>query len=218
MLLLNVPYEEKDEAKSLGAKWNPEFKKWYIQNTEDCGKFMKWIWKDYKDYEELYILKDHLYIAEGIRICNKCKKATRVIGLGIDKYYQVYDENEDYNFSAHLCEDDDIEISPITEDLPKQILDYCMNNWNFKKTFSKTIRSSYLANCCDNCNSLQGNHFLFSEVDSPFVFFDVNKAKNLKLHEIKFKYDIPVRYYEEAYDSSAPLIRQYSKFDFLFEV
>lgn len=94
MLLLNVPYEEKDEAKSLGAKWNPELKKWYIQNTEDCGKFIKWIWKDYKDYEELYILKDHLYIAEGIRICNKCKKATRVIGLGIDKYYQVYDENE----------------------------------------------------------------------------------------------------------------------------
>lgn len=27
MLLLNVPYEEKDEAKFLGAKWNPELKK-----------------------------------------------------------------------------------------------------------------------------------------------------------------------------------------------
>ena len=53
MLLLNVPYEEKDEAKSLGAKWNPELKKWYIQNTEDCGKFIKWIWKDYKDYKEI---------------------------------------------------------------------------------------------------------------------------------------------------------------------
>ena len=44
-----LPYEEKDEAKSLGAKWNPELKKWYIQNTKDCGKFMKWIWKDFKE-------------------------------------------------------------------------------------------------------------------------------------------------------------------------
>lgn len=26
MLLLNVPYAEKDEAKSLGAKWNPKLK------------------------------------------------------------------------------------------------------------------------------------------------------------------------------------------------
>ena len=79
MLLLNVPYEEKDEAKSLGAKWNSELKKWYIQNTKDCGKFMKWIWKDYKDYEELYILKDHLYIAEGIRICIISRKSGQKI-------------------------------------------------------------------------------------------------------------------------------------------
>ncbi|WP_222703892.1 DUF5710 domain-containing protein [Treponema pectinovorum] len=28
-----VPLQGKDEAKSLGAKWNPELKKWYIQNS-----------------------------------------------------------------------------------------------------------------------------------------------------------------------------------------
>lgn len=218
MLLLNVAYEEKDEAKSLGAKWNPELKKWFIQNTEDCIKFMKWIWSDYKDYEELYIIKDHLYLVEGIQSCHKCKNPTRVIGLGIDKYYQVYDENEDYNYTVDLNDIEDIEISPINEGLPKQILDYCMKNWNFKKTFSKTIKSSYLANCCDKCNSLQGNYFLFSEVDSPFGFFDVNKAKSLKIHEIKLKYDIPIRDYEEPYDSSASMLKQYSQFDFLFEV
>ena len=27
---LSVPYEEKDEAKKLGAKWNPQKQKWYI--------------------------------------------------------------------------------------------------------------------------------------------------------------------------------------------
>ena len=29
-LFLNVPYNEKDEAKSLGALWNPQRKKWYV--------------------------------------------------------------------------------------------------------------------------------------------------------------------------------------------
>lgn len=43
MLILNVPYEEKDEAKALGAKWNPGIKKWYVQNREDYSKFYKWI-------------------------------------------------------------------------------------------------------------------------------------------------------------------------------
>ena len=42
MLLLNVPYAEKDEAKSLGAKWNPKLKKWYVTNSKDYYKFIKW--------------------------------------------------------------------------------------------------------------------------------------------------------------------------------
>lgn len=38
---LNVPIEEKDEAKALGAKWNPELKQWYC-NPADASKFSKW--------------------------------------------------------------------------------------------------------------------------------------------------------------------------------
>lgn len=30
MILLNVPYSEKDEAKGLGAKWDSNKKKWYV--------------------------------------------------------------------------------------------------------------------------------------------------------------------------------------------
>lgn len=43
MLFLNVSYGEKDEAKVLGAKWNPECKKWYVENKENYPKFAKWI-------------------------------------------------------------------------------------------------------------------------------------------------------------------------------
>ena len=37
---LNVPYEEKDKARTLGAKWDLARKTWYI---EDIRPFMKWI-------------------------------------------------------------------------------------------------------------------------------------------------------------------------------
>lgn len=40
MLLLNVPYIEKDKAKKLGANWNPELKKWYVKNKKDYYKFV----------------------------------------------------------------------------------------------------------------------------------------------------------------------------------
>lgn len=39
---LNVPIEEKDEAKALGAKWDPVLKKWFC-NPDDIAKFTKWL-------------------------------------------------------------------------------------------------------------------------------------------------------------------------------
>lgn len=45
VLFLDVPYKEKDEAKLLGARWNPEMKKWYVEKRFDYPKFAKWILK-----------------------------------------------------------------------------------------------------------------------------------------------------------------------------
>lgn len=40
---LNCPYSEKDEAKFLGARWDPAKKVWYVENIEDLTPFAKWV-------------------------------------------------------------------------------------------------------------------------------------------------------------------------------
>jgi hypothetical protein len=40
---LNVPFKEKDEAKSHGARWNPAAKHWYIPEGVDDAPFAKWL-------------------------------------------------------------------------------------------------------------------------------------------------------------------------------
>ena len=45
-IYLNVPFSEKDEAKSLGAKWDPMCKRWYYTKISDSYKFEKWIVKN----------------------------------------------------------------------------------------------------------------------------------------------------------------------------
>lgn len=40
---LKCPYAEKDQAKALGARWDPALKTWYIQDIEDITDFMRWI-------------------------------------------------------------------------------------------------------------------------------------------------------------------------------
>lgn len=43
MLYIEVPLQEKDEIKALGAKWNPNRKSWYVEDYNDYLKFKKWI-------------------------------------------------------------------------------------------------------------------------------------------------------------------------------
>lgn len=45
MILLEVPFAEKDAAKSLGARWNPMEKKWYVPENlaDDLAPFERWL-------------------------------------------------------------------------------------------------------------------------------------------------------------------------------
>ena len=40
---LTVPYAQKDDAKSLGARWDGINKVWYIEDKEDLTPFMRWM-------------------------------------------------------------------------------------------------------------------------------------------------------------------------------
>jgi hypothetical protein len=43
MTFLNVPYAEKDEARALGARWNPTRKRWYAPPGVALDAFAKWM-------------------------------------------------------------------------------------------------------------------------------------------------------------------------------
>ena len=40
---LAVPYAEKDEAKALGARWDPARKRWYVNDPKDPEAFARWM-------------------------------------------------------------------------------------------------------------------------------------------------------------------------------
>lgn len=43
MKALKVPYAEKDEAKALGARWNPTRKTWYVPDGVALEPFARWL-------------------------------------------------------------------------------------------------------------------------------------------------------------------------------
>lgn len=59
---LNVPYEERHEAKALGARWDLARKTWYVSDVEDLTPFFAWMptshllpkeWKKRKKVEKI---------------------------------------------------------------------------------------------------------------------------------------------------------------------
>jgi hypothetical protein len=45
-LKLNVKYEEKEDAKTAGAKWDYYNRTWYLPITKELEPVLKWISKD----------------------------------------------------------------------------------------------------------------------------------------------------------------------------
>jgi hypothetical protein len=45
-MFLNVPYAEKDQARELGARWNPTRKRWYVPDGVATEAFARWMTKD----------------------------------------------------------------------------------------------------------------------------------------------------------------------------
>ena len=45
-VILEVPFQEKDKAKDLGAWWDPDIKKWFVPAGKDSGPFEKWFVED----------------------------------------------------------------------------------------------------------------------------------------------------------------------------
>lgn len=177
-LLLNVPFSEKDEAKSLGAKWDPILKKWYIDQKSNYYKYKKW----FKNPNTDLIICNNLYIAVGNHTCFKCKHSTKVVSFATNYYVMTDDESKVLNRDINFVND--------VDNIPMNLQKYLNTNYNFYKGYSRTTNTYYYGNHCTNCGVLQGNFFLHCEPDSPFFIDSEECAKDLVVYVIKLKYDL----------------------------
>lgn len=102
--LLQVPYQEKDKAKKLGACWNPKRKTWYVPEDTNPAPLERWLpkgvplkielvpdscwWKNVRshvsrvDWDKL---RKHIYAKAGY-CCEICKVKGRVEAHEIWRY------------------------------------------------------------------------------------------------------------------------------------
>ena len=171
---LNVPFAEKDDAKALGARWDPAAKIWYVPDGMSTEPFTKWLLDEDELEDGAYI-----YLVFAKRECWSCGEQTEVVGFGIP--YQSCasegeaddDGNENEEGFVGYCQGDTSEADSLTivnpiGCVPAEIRTYIEKRCGYRKMFSKTVGDFQMANTCTHCGKLQGNFMLFSEVGSPF--------------------------------------------------
>lgn len=84
-------------------------------------------------------------------------------------------------------------FSDITE-LPAPVLAFIQRRFpTFKRKFSKTARSEYVANTCPKCGVMSGDFYLHSEPGGPFFPTTEEEAQRLTIEEIPLPASIQVR-------------------------
>ena len=154
MLYLNVPYEQKDEAKSMYARWNSEKKKWYATNPKFYFRFSRWI-------EGATVVQNKVYLAKCPKTCWKCKKETPVYTFAVRSEDLIDIIHNETNIEAAIGYD--VVFIPIHLKLPKDIKKYLVEYTSCKDKYSKTVQATYFANVCVHCDALQG-----APCDQPF--------------------------------------------------
>lgn len=153
------------------------------------------------------IICDNIYVVEGIHKCFRCQKDTHVIGFGTDSFWDFTDDEEDGEYYWS----DALHVISFLDPIPEILFKFVTRNFNYKMRFSKFTQSTSLANCCEHCDVLQGNFFIFDEVDSPFFIYSVNDARNLSIYKFKLKNDLIVDDIGISYGQNDFLIKEYAK-------
>lgn len=177
-LYLNVPYSQKEEAKARGARWNPALKKWYVTERSAYRRVLEWI-------DGAQVVCNQIYLVEGLHTCFRCKRQTPVIGFGFETYYEIDGDTIEYW-------SEEIHIGNLRSQLPEKLAGELKKRYGYYWGYSKTTQSYDYGNHCRHCDVLQGNFYVFDEVDSPFYIDGPDAAKKLVLHRIRLPQDIAV--------------------------
>lgn len=172
IVLLDVPYEEKDEAKRLGARWNPGERKWYVPEGRSLEPFAKWL-PQASEASGLQISAP-IYLVEATSSCWSCGCDTPVIALAVEQLDGEPLESEE------SC----LILLSLMEDIPEELANLLGQRYAFfRKRYSKTAGIRYFMNHCA-CGAPLGDFFLHSEPGGAFFPTSPEEVEGVILREL----------------------------------
>jgi len=186
---LHVPFHEKDEAKKLGALWDPARKVWFLPDGKETGPFKKWL----PQQSDINLRASTFFLAESMRACWHCTKDTRVFSFLLPRgHSELQDDEESAQWEVQRSEAVVYYVTRIPASVQAKIRAITPH---YRHDFSKTTQSWYWMNHCERCGMKQGDFELFEEFDTPFCPIEPQDASRILLRSVR-----------EAFEASAASI------------
>jgi hypothetical protein len=168
---LKVPYAEKDEAKALGALWEPSRRCWYVPPGLDLRPFGRWMPPPDTGTPGLNLRASEAYVVTAPRRCWRCAKTTIVAGFLMAPGFEDFSVWEgEIDGEGRWGGGEGWAFAQYIDALPSSVAAQAIARApRYRRAFSKTTRSQYWANHCSECRALQGDFHLFEEPGEAFL-------------------------------------------------
>ena len=158
---LDVPFEEKDQAKALGAKWDAQARAWFVPEGVDPSAFARWFPCDLEAPDgDGTMTANRFALITGHVACWKCGKQTRATTVLLRGYQETEDGQDE-------GQDQDAVLNPIVGLDPATRAMFAKQAPWMRPGYTKTRDQIYLAAHCEYCAAVQGAWFL-AEPGSAF--------------------------------------------------
>lgn len=202
---LDVPYSQKDEAKSLGARWDPKAKVWYVPDGVEVGPLAQWLPKvdesglehEHEHEPEFCVRSPYYYVLESLSGCWKCNAMTRVFSFKLPEEHEEFqsfeDDEEEFaptrglgEWQSHGLRGTVSNVHSLSPRVRKQIRRFTER---FKLAYSKTAGSQYFMNHCQHCGAKLGDFFMHDEPGGAFFPTSTEQASKMILVRVNERFE-----------------------------
>lgn len=195
---LNVPYSQKDEAKSLGARWDPKAKVWYVPDGVEVGPLARWLpVPNGSDEPEFRVRSPYYYVLESLSTCWKCNALTRVFSFKLPEEHEEFEYVEDCDEGVAFpkeagewqCQGYRGTVSNVHSLSPQVVKQISRFTENFKLAYSKAAGTQYFMNHCQHCRVKLGDFFMHGEPGGAFFPTSPQEASKMVLFRINEQFE-----------------------------
>ncbi len=149
---LYVPFEERDQVRTLGARWDVNAKCWYIGSGADATRFARWL-SDDESPQEFTIVSSRAFVACAEVECWRCHTRTEVVCMYCASG-EIHGEPYEHFTVSH--------VTAVDQELRRQLAAWP----SFR--MAATRDGVTLVNHCSHCRARQDDYYLHCEPSGAF--------------------------------------------------